>query len=160
MDVDIRFDGAPYDGFTEISSHEMADFVKRRYTNGDVTVDIALMPVDPDAVDAAIAERRDEIATMDIAVPAPYTSEVEEKPQDPDHPLEFHDTEPPHGTGYADPEYRPLVADTDQIARYRYLVTWRYVEEADVLAEIEVYVPVDAFDPDTVRGLADAITFS
>lgn len=144
------------DRFTETTSYELDDFVKRRYTDGDVTLDVALMLADQD-FEAFVADRQDELANMDVAVPAPYTSEVSEKEQDPEHALEFHD-DPVRGLGYADPEYRPLVADTDQIPRYRYLVTWRALPDA--VAEIEVYVPADEFDEAAALDLADAVGIS
>lgn len=147
----------PYGEMELIRSHGTDQFEKHRLRGDGVTVDVALVPMPADETDDYIADRKDELRTMHLDVPSPYRSEIDEEELDENHLVEFQDGEPDYGLGYADPEHRPILAEGDHIVRYRYLVTWRYIDDEEVLAEIEVYVPTDRFDRERARDLADAV---
>lgn len=132
------------DGFDRQQEQASTGFTKTRFTDGDTVIDVALMSVPPDEHKAMIARRKEELQTMTLRVPSPYTGEIEAHEQDDDNPITFKEIYGRTvGSGYADPEYRPLTREMHRIPRYRYVVTWQYFTEFSLLAEIEVFLPPD-----------------
>lgn len=130
-----------------VKAQESPGFTKYRLAGEGVTIDCSLVDIDQDQQEAYIEDRVDELTSREVGIPSPYTPEVDERKPDTDHPLEFHEEDGRrYGIGYADPEYRIMLEDMGQLPRYRYVISWRYLEDRGQLAEIEVYVPKDDFE--------------
>jgi len=129
-----------------VKEQESPGFTKYRLAGEGVTIDCSLVELPADQQEAYIRDRIDELTSQDVGIPSPYTPEVTEREPDTEYPLEFREVNgQQYGVGYADPEYRIMLEDMGQLPRYRYVISWRYLEERDKLAEIEVYVPKDEF---------------
>lgn len=157
-DVTPAFEDNPVaTGFEIVESYTSTGFTKHRLKAGSATVDVAIIDIDEDKVDGYIDGRRSEMQHMSVDVPKPYKAEIETHDQE--DPLEFAEEDGTvYGQGTADPEYNLLLEGMDQIARYDYLITWRYFPDKNVLAEIEVYLPAGT-PVEEARELADALTF-
>lgn len=152
----LRFTDNPIaTDFELVNTYTSSDFTKHRLKARDATVDVALIDIPEEDTEAYIDDRCNELQTMRVDVPKPYTSEIETRDQE--EPLQFRDDgDRIYGTGRADAEYNLLLEGMDQLERYLYLVTWRYFPEHDTLAEIEVYVPTGTPLEDA-QELADAL---
>lgn len=152
MEYDFSF---PEDGLEKVNEYSTGEFTKYRFKSSDLTVDISL--IEAEDIETQIEERKEEYRDMTVRVPSPYTSEIQERQQDNDYPVEFQEKNGRvYGEGYAGPEYRPMMDEGGQIPRYRFLVTWKKLTDSGRLAEFEVFVPVDDYSAEDALDFVDA----
>lgn len=143
----------PDDDLEKVNEYSTGEFIKYRFKSSELTVDISV--IETEDPEEQIGERKEDYRDMTVRVPSPYTSEIQEREQDDDYPVEFQEEERVYGEGYAGPEYRPMMEEGGQIPRYRFLVTWKKLDSIDRLVEIEVFIPVDSYSTEKALEFVD-----
>ncbi len=155
----FRFENSPYGSeFELVNEHITSEFSKYRLKSSKATVDIAVIELEDQSPEEFIKERKEDYQDMELRVPSPYTSEIETRKQDPDYAIDFHEDERIYGLSYAGPEYKIILDDGSQIPRYRYMVTWKKLENRTL--EIELYIPKDSFELEKAFETVESITLN